>query len=176
MNMNKIIMLLLVIVSTIACNTIPQYPESVLGYKPIYANSNDLKNITFSGPMNFMNPGKIYKYANYSYQIDVSNGIHIIDISNPTAPQRVKFISIPGCSEISIKNNILYADNFRDLVAINIANLNNPELLSRQSNVFPQVSNMPPANGVYFECVDPDLGQVVGWKQENIENPKCYKP
>ncbi|MDD2346168.1 MAG: hypothetical protein PHY85_08485, partial [Bacteroidales bacterium] len=103
-------------------------------------------------------------------------GIHVINNSNPESPQNIKFISIPGNYDISIRNNILYADNAKDLVSIDITNLDSVSVKSRIQNVYNEVKQMYPdfATG-YFECVDPSKGFVIGWTKTNLVNPKCRR-
>ena len=91
-------------------------------------------------------------------------------------PQNVKFIAIPGVLDIAIKNNILYADNFTDLVALNIADLENIEVVNRVENLYPEHQNYYPANFEgYFECVDPEKGVVIGWEEVELRNPQCRR-
>ena len=148
--------------------------KNVLGYAPVYADPASINQITFDPPHMIENGGKIYQYKNYTFQLETGKGIHIIQSSNPTSPQKIGFINILGCSEISIKNDILYTDNFRDLVGINIANLNQMQVASRIENVFPAINQqIPPHQGVYFECVDQSKGTVIGWTEKQLVNPKC---
>ena len=61
-------------------------------------------------------PGKIYFKDNYIFINEVSKGIHIIDNANPSNPENVGFINIPGNVDIAIKENILYADSYIDVL------------------------------------------------------------
>lgn len=173
----KFIPFIAILLSLYACNTKTSYPAEVLGYAPVYSTASQLKDISVSNAQPYKNPGKIYKYGNYTFQMDNGAGIHVINSSDPNNPQKVKFINVPGCTEISIKNDILYTDNYRDLVAININNLNNIVVSHRTADVFPGISQtLPPVSGVYFECVDPSKGIITGWTSKMIQNPKCFKP
>ncbi len=160
-----------------SCNDKRQFPQNVLGYAPIYSSDANSSSISVTGATPYENPGKIYKYGNYSFQMDNGKGIHIINSTDPNNPQKIKFINVAGCSDISIKNNSLYTNNFRDLVTLNITDINNITETSRTADIFPVVEQLaPPVAGVYFECVDDTKGTVTGWTQKNIENPKCYRP
>jgi hypothetical protein len=160
-----------------SCNTKRQFPDNVLGYAPIYSNDGNNNTISVTAAASYENPGKIYKYGNYSFQMDNGKGIHIINSTDPNNPQKIKFIQVAGCTDISIKNNSLYTNNFRDLVTLNIADINNITETARTTDVFPMVEQItPPVAGVYFECVDETKGTVISWTQKNIENPKCYRP
>ncbi|MEO6962124.1 MAG: hypothetical protein ABIY90_09160 [Puia sp.] len=66
-------------------------------------------------------PGKICTYKNYIFLNEGSKGIHVIDNTNPVLPKNISFINIPGNMDISIKDDILYADEvYGDLVALDI--------------------------------------------------------
>ncbi|MFW2475278.1 MAG: LVIVD repeat-containing protein, partial [Sediminibacterium sp.] len=83
------------------------------------------------------NPGKIVLLGNYLFLNDVDKGIHIIDLSDITNPQKISFIHIPGCIDLAINGNILYADCYTDLVAIDIADPHRIEVKQFLNGVFP---------------------------------------
>ncbi len=148
----------------------------VTGYAPVYGNLNDLKVIQREAPKPIVNAGKIYQYGIYTFQIENGEGIHVINSSDLSNPQKVCFIKVKGCSEISIKNNMLFTDNYQDLVGINIADLNNISISSRLEKVFPGMNQeYPPVAGVYFECTDASKGIVIGWTEKLLTNPKCKR-
>jgi len=83
------------------------------------------------------NPGKIYLYGDYLLINEPQKGIHIIDNTNPSSPQPVHFINIPGNVDLAINTNILYADSYVDLLAFDIGNLANIQMVQRVEDVFP---------------------------------------
>jgi hypothetical protein len=85
------------------------------------------------------NLGKIYVYQNYLMINEVREGIHIYDNVNPSNPVALGFMSIPGNVDIAIKEDILYADNFMDLLSIDISDLNNPVITHREEDVFSHI-------------------------------------
>jgi len=95
-----------------------------------------------------VNPGKIYYKDNYIYLNEKFKGIHVIDISNPASPERIAFINIPGCIDIAIKNNSLFADNAIDLVSIDLSDR------VQSLNVSKRVKN------VFSESTPPDLDYI----------------
>jgi len=80
--------------------------------------------------------GKIYVYNDYLFINEPNEGIHIYNNSNPNAPVNVGFLQIPGNVDLAIYNNILYADNFIDLLAFDISNMNNIKQVKRVTDVF----------------------------------------
>ncbi len=115
------------------------------GYEPVLMKRTALENsITADSPRSLQNPMKIYFKDNYIFISEKYKGIHVIDNSNKTAPENIAFITVPGCIDMAVKNNTLYADNAVDLVAIDISNISNAEEVSRLKHVFPEL--IPPDN------------------------------
>ncbi len=83
--------------------------------------------------------GKIYIYNNYLFINEPNEGIHIYNNANPSAPVNVGFLQIPGNVDLAVHNNILYADNFIDLLAFDISNMNNIKQVKRVTDVFNQL-------------------------------------
>jgi len=113
------------------------------------------------------NPGKIYFKDNYLFVNEVGKGIHVIDNSDPADPKKLCFYEIMGNVDIAIKGNILFADSFIDLVAIDISDVNNPVEINRIENVFPEI--MPEGDKWYpYAMVDKSEGVIVDWKVETV--------
>ncbi|MGI9190797.1 MAG: hypothetical protein ACR2IL_01660 [Chitinophagaceae bacterium] len=152
-------------------------PKQEWGWVPVYAANSDLKNITTQAVQKTIKAGKIYRYNQWIFQIDLGTGIHIIDATQRNAPAKTAFIRVPGCSEISIRQNKLYTNNYRDLVAIDISQPLQYNVVSRIENIFPAVSqDYPPQSGAWFECPDPSKGTIIAWTEQSIQNPKCKRP
>ena len=100
--------------------------------------------------------------------------IHIIDISNPASPQKLKFIRCYGALELSIMDDYLYSNNVNDLVVVSISDMNNIHEVSRKASQLNLVATTPPGDG-YFECPDPAKGTIIGWEQKLIHNPRCRR-
>lgn len=153
--------------------------NKVYGNKVIYMPVSNAKQVSYSAlPIPVTDPGKIYVKGNYIYQVEQGKGIHIIDNTNPSSATRIGFISIYGCTEISILGNLLYTNNLDDLVVIDIGNLNNVQIVKRVAKTFPsglydyyQAQN-PPSKG-YYECPMADSGVVAGWRKDSILTG-CY--
>jgi len=92
-------------------------------WEPVYKTKAEARaNIKNNPSQSIERPGKIYVYGNYIFLNEIDKGIHIIDNSNPSSPQNIAFINIPGNLDMAVKGNVLYADFYTDLVAINISN------------------------------------------------------
>ena len=65
------------------------------------------------------NPGKIYVKDDMILINEMGKGIHLVYNENPQDPKKVGFIKIPGNIDVAVKGDIVYADNYMDLVALN---------------------------------------------------------
>ena len=154
------------------------YNRKVLGYKPIYAVESVAKKIEYSPTPrdSVQNPGNIYAYQNYIFQIEPGLGIHVIDNSISASAKRVGFIDVKGCSEISIKAGFIYINNYDDLVVLQFSGSDVVEY-SRLKGVFNEYRygspiSQPPVSA-FYECPGSD-GYVIGWKQDSVKR-FCYK-
>jgi len=87
-------------------------------------------------PRDLVNPGKIYTKDGFLFINEVKEGIHVIDNRNPESPKKVTFLRIPGNGDMAVRNNILYADSYMDLVALDISDPANIRTAGRVTNVF----------------------------------------
>ncbi len=170
----KKILLFAIIVGLTACNPDQNLTnETMKGYRPIYVSYENIRKISSGTPQKLRKPGKIYTKDKYLYINEIGQGIHVFDNSDKTKPQALAFIAIPANQDISIADNVLYADNADDLVAIDISNPLNIKVLKRIEKAFPYPS-FPKQNGK-FECVDPSKGYVIDWEYTDLVNPQCYR-
>ncbi|MEL7248173.1 MAG: hypothetical protein AAFO03_07130 [Bacteroidota bacterium] len=150
-------------------------PDEAIGLAPLYAVEN-WQEISVTGPQSIQQLGKLYYKTPYIYATDRGRGIHVFDNSNPADPVKLAFIQIAGNSDLAIKGNTLFANNVKDLVAIDISSLDSVRVINRQVDAFKIVgSNFPENYSGYFECVDPEMGEVVGWYETSLNKPQCWR-
>jgi hypothetical protein len=119
-------------------------------------------------PETLENPGKLYFKDDHIFINEHEKGVHVFDNSDPSDPRNVTFINIPGNVDISIKGDILYADSYVDLVAIDISNLEDIKEIDRMEDVFPYM--IPEYNTSYkVDEVDVEKGIVVGWEVDEVD-------
>ena len=162
-----------------ACfNPPPEFPEGdVVGYKPVYATDNDAS-IRLEEARPIVNGGQIYLKGNLLLINETGEGIHLIDNTDPEAPQNRGFLKILGAENMAMKDGILYVNQFMSVLAIDVNDLNNIRVLSEHESILNREdlnAAVPPGTGYYFECADPKKGRVVGWQLTTINNPKCYR-
>lgn len=92
--------------------------------------------ITTSAPQDLKEPGKIYAYKHYLLIGEVKKGVHIIDNSNPRSPQPLSFVKIPGVLDFVVKDDILYADSYMDLVSLDLSNPLELKETGRKAKIF----------------------------------------
>jgi hypothetical protein len=107
-------------------------------YTPVYASLKALRAAVQSeAPRPIGTVGKIYLYGHYIFLNEQNKGVHIIDNSNPAAPNKFAFINIPGNLDIAVKGNVLYADSYLDLVALDISDPHAVKESKRLQAIFP---------------------------------------
>lgn len=143
--------------------------QTFVQYDPVYKTVDEIRqNIKILPPRTLENPGKIYYYKNHIIVNEVREGLHIINNHDPANPSMVAFIEIPGNVDMAVKNDMLYADNYIDLLTIDISDPVNPVLKTRTEDVFNSLSqNQNLGHLVYYEptevtveldCSDPRWG------------------
>ncbi|HPF63413.1 hypothetical protein, partial [Lentimicrobium sp.] len=135
---------------------------------PVYMGFDEFRSsVKRSDPRQMEQPGKIYFKDNYLYVNEINKGVHVVDNSDPANPVITTFLEIPGNFDIAIKGNILYADSFIDLVAIDISDPANPVEIDRVEDAFPNV--LPVFDYTYpVYGLDWEKGIVVGWETREV--------
>lgn len=161
----------------IACNGEEDEPVVLQeGWQPVYKSYEEIQNIFAGEPRKLQRPGKIYYKNAYLFINERFEGVHIINNQNPENPVKEGFLNIPGNVDIAIKGNTLYADNGPDLIAIDISDLSNVEVIARTPDVYATYNQLYPAfTDGFFECVDTTKGIVVNWIQTELQNPQCQR-
>lgn len=138
-------------------------PLDLSAYRPVLMLKTDLPNSVFWLPTRaFQQPGKIYLYGQNIFIVDLYKGIHVIDNQNPENPVNTGFIHIPGVLDLAISDDILYADNAIDLVAVDIRNYPTLTITDRVEGVFPEPSP-PDLIGNHWYYRRPENSVIVGW-------------
>ncbi|HHH50113.1 MAG TPA: hypothetical protein ENK52_03960, partial [Saprospiraceae bacterium] len=151
--------------------------QTFVQYTPVYKTVDEIRqDIQILAPRNLENPGKIYYYQNYLIVNEIREGLHIIDNTDPTNPVNLSFVKIPGNVDIAVKDNMLYADNYIDLLTIDISDPTHPVLQHRTEDVFSSLSQSQDLGHlVYYEqteetvevdCSDPRWGSQWFWDDD----------
>ncbi len=169
----NIVALLILLVAFNSCKDI--YTEVFTANSPIYMSYEDLRSaVKVTSPRDLENTGKIYFKDNYIFVNEELKGIHIIDNNDPSNPQNIGFIEIPGNVDIAIKNNTLFADSYVDLIALDISDITNPVEVKRIKDVFPYTTPKPENEDLRLAKVDQEKGVVIGWEVKKVRQEMEY--
>lgn len=162
------IYLLLLVLSGITWSCTDRVYETFQANSPVYMSYDELRSsVKMSAAQELNNPGKIYFKDQYIFINEKMRGVHIFDVSDPANPQNIGFIEIPGNMDIAIKNNILYADSYVDLVSLDVSNFSDIKEAGRVKNIFPYT--LPEYDTKYpVAQIDEGKGVVTSWKVESI--------
>jgi hypothetical protein len=132
----SIILILLASITSISCSDDDYNSGQVAVTVPVLKLKSDIRNsIDILEPQATNSDGKIYVYDNLLFYIAQYSGIHIFNNQNPASPENIAFIQLEGVNDISIKNNILYADNYMDLVVFDITDISDIQLVNIAEDV-----------------------------------------
>ncbi len=168
-NLIKSATLLIVMMAALtACNDRTTELITYEANVPVYMAYDDFRaSFEKSAPIEISHPGKMYFKDGYLFVNEYGKGIHVIDNSNPANPEKVAFYEIMGNVDMAIRGNILFADSYIDLLAIDITDIDNPVEIDRIENVFPEI--VPEGELWYpYAMVDKSKGVIVDWKVKKI--------
>lgn len=112
-------------------------------------------------------PGKKLYQGSFLLINERYEGIHIIDNQDPTQPQAVGFLRIPGSVDFAVRGPLLYADNAVDLLTIDVSNATAPRVLHRTRAVLPELPlpELATVEPGYRTDNRPPDALVVGWQK-----------
>ncbi len=145
------------------------YTEQYYSLEPVYMSIADLRaSVKMVNRQDLVSPGKIYTIGDYIFINENMKGVHIYNNANPASPQYTGFINIPGNVDIAVKNNIMYADSYLDLVALDITDPTKAREVGRIKDVFPY--SVPPYNETKYRVgqVDNTKGVVISWEVKKV--------
>ena len=170
--MKKSLLLLFVVAAFLFQNCFPfgggvdDEPPINSYYEPVIMKRSAFEATTAleSTPRVIENSGKIYVKGNYIFVNEVNQGFHLINNIDPSNPQNIGFIKVLGSSDLSIKENVLYANNATDLIAFTINETQETiTITKRLENVFPQIWS--PEGQSYYNLEEDDV--IVNWNPIN---------
>ncbi len=166
--MKKISISIMIILAGLSTGCKDKYTEIFTANSPVYMSYEDLRSaVKQSAGSDLVNPGKIYFKDQFIFIVEEMKGIHVFDNSNPSNPVNQSFIEIPGNADIAIKGDILYADSYIDMVAIDLSDLSAIKEVGRVEKVLPYT--IPPYDTKYpLARVDEKKGVVKAWEIKEV--------
>lgn len=139
-------------------------------YSPVFMDRTAMENaVKIEAAQPLRAPGKIYIYGQYILVNEKFKGIHVIDNSNPAAPENIAFLHIDGCIDMAMKNNVLYADNAVDLIALKTTDdFASVQITERIRSIFPETESPDRYWSTYYvNQFRPKNGILVAWKKKS---------
>ncbi len=162
--------LFLLTIALVSFSCTNQIEDTYTVNTPEYMSYSDLRSAFCVLPPEDINKaGKIYFKDDFIFINEYQKGIHVIDNSDPSDPQNVSFIEIPGNVDIAIKGNMLYADSYVDLLTIDISNLNDIKEVDRDEDVFQYI--IPDFEVGILGNVDTEKGVIIGYTVTTVSEP-----
>ena len=142
--------------------------QSYMANVPIYLSYDALRSsfeVLTEAPLE--KPGKISFYGSYMFINEYQKGIHVVDLSDPTNPDLKAFIEVPGNVDMAIRNDLLYAESYVDLLVIDISNPEQPVLSTRVEDLFEYI--IPPYDYDYpLDEIDQKKGVITAYDIKKI--------
>lgn len=179
--MKKILFLLSIVFAFMSCENTVTETVTYKVNEPVFMSRADFyKTVKVSKVAHSLTGyGKMAYYNGFLYISEEDKGIHILDNTDPSNPKLVGYIDLKGNADLAIRNNLLYADSYADLLWFDISDPTTPVLKGNLAKVFPEV--LPPLVddmvGIAYEmCFDQSKSDsvIVGWtvveRTEEFEN------
>lgn len=134
-------------------------------YEPVVMDRSEFeKSVVLGNTLSIGTSGKIYTKDNLLFINEINKGFHIFDNSDPSDPKAIRFLAAPGSTDLAIRNDMVYINQARDLIAVeyNVAQ-NSISLTKRIPDTFPEM--LSPDGFFAFDL--PENGVVVDWKLKN---------
>lgn len=126
-------------------------------FDPVYVKPEFLRQkIAASVSKELVTTGKIYVYGDYLLINEPDLGIHVVDNKIPSSPKFISFLKIPGNSDLAVRNGLLYADSYIDLVILDLKNPLDVKEVYRVESAFPSYGK------------DEKLGLLVAYKATGV--------
>ncbi len=139
-------------------------------FDPVYKTLAECRvPISAEQPRTLKKPGKIYTIGDYLLITEIGEGIHVFNNSNPANPVPVIFWNIPGNVDMAVRDHFLYADQYIDLLTIDISDVLQPQLVCRAENVF-SLMGFDPTRGYLVDYVQTQVTQEVSCNDQRWGN------
>ena len=123
------------------CDWFATDTNSYARYEPVIMKRADFESsIKLTDAKPIEKAGKIYVIGDLLYINDNYRGFQIVNNSNPKNPVNDKFITIPGATDVAVRNGTLYINQATDLVVLSYDNIQKKITVKKRiRNVFPQI-------------------------------------
>jgi hypothetical protein len=131
------------------------------------------KSIKTSEPREMNFTTRINLKDSYIYIVELYKGVHVVNNADPSSPEVIHFINIPGCVDMVIKGDQLFARSAVDLVAIDISDLAAVKEISnsRVRETFSELGIGSLSYNIPYKFTKdqrPENTIIVGWENSKI--------
>ena len=137
-------------------------PVPISRYEPVYIERAQFeKSVALKNSVSIGTSGKIYVRAGFLFINELNKGFHVYDNSDPTNPKSIKFLEVPGATDMAIRENMIFINQATDLIAIEYnSGANSIALTKRIPDTFPPLRS--PDGEVAYDI--PENAVVIDWK------------
>lgn len=143
-----------------------------IGKRPVYIPVSELRDIRNEPPQPIQLSGTIFLQDTLFFMLEQRKGIHVFNIKDSLNTVNLAFFKIPAITDFTITDNTIYADSWKDLIVIDISNVQAIKEIARITDVINPALYPPLYNG-FFECVDESKGAIIDWEDATLENARC---
>jgi hypothetical protein len=153
-----------------------QHLQTYLANVPVYLSWDELRSsFKVDAATTMEKPGKILFYGSHMFINEYQKGIHVADLSDPSNPRLLAFIEIPGNVDMAIRNDLLYAESYTDLLVIDISDPEQPALSTRIEDLFEYI--LPSYDYDYpVDEIDQDKGVVAAFELKKVTHEVYNHP
>lgn len=154
------------LLAVVSCRDSFTETSTYMAYVPQYMTYEELREkLSSTGPTDLNERGKIYIKDQYLFINEKYKGVHVYDNSNPSSPENIAFLPIPGNVDIAVVGDYMYADSYVDMVVLDLSNMNEIKEVGRLKDVMPYT--IPETESDYpIAPIDQTKGVITGWKVE----------
>lgn len=140
-------------------------------YEPVLMDREDMEAaVQVREIRDIERPGKIWVYDNFIFVIEQYKGIHILDNTDSQNPENLGFIQIDGCTDVAVRNGVIFANNAVDLIGVKpSSDFKSINVVSRSRNILPELASPEGWNSYDFEKFRPENSVIVRWEAYNPE-------
>lgn len=132
-------------------------------FQPVFVQPSEVMDVAkLTVPQPISQPGKLYFKDGYVFINEVDKGIHVINNIDPANPVKTSFIDLPGNKDLAAKGDYLYADNYLDLVILDISDKDDIHEINRVKDVFDS-----------YYWLDAEMGLMVATEEVEVEYEDC---
>jgi len=153
-----------------------QHLQTYLANVPVYLSWDELRSsFQVDAAASMEKPGKILFYGSHMFINEYQKGIHVADLGDPSNPELTAFIEVPGNVDMAIRNDLLYAESYTDLLVIDISDPEHPELTARIEDLFEYI--LPSYDYNYpLDEIDQDKGVVTAFEIKKVTHEVYNNP